>query len=212
MPQTERLRCGDPFKLSSCNFGLWHPWISSLYSRNAKPRLSCLTLPLSLPRSVPAPPPACPDSANWCDRVINCPQRTVSFRRWQRGLRKVNTNPVFPLAQTVTIFPRCSAGQVSYQNVNRLKPSQRYQHTCVRNAKVTAAQRYLTPVHWSWLTPSHFSQSKRSWDLMLLILLVLLLMAFLAKKIIPVRTLNFQATPLGLTDYEHDQPLRWKVR
>lgn len=65
--QTEGASCGDPYKWSSCNFGLWCPSISLLHSRNTNPWLLCLALPPSLLRC--PSPPACSDSANWCDVV-----------------------------------------------------------------------------------------------------------------------------------------------
>lgn len=88
-------------------------------------------VPLLL-RSVPAPLPACPDSANCCDGVIKCLQRSASSRRRQMGLRKAGTNPV---CSSVKISRCCSVGQACYQDVTWLKRSQWYSDVLIRNVK-----------------------------------------------------------------------------
>lgn len=99
---------------------------------------------LLLLRSVPAPLPACPDSANWCDSVIKCRQRSDSSMRGQRALRKVGTNPV---CSSVKISCCCSVGQACYQDVTWLKQSQWYSDMLIRNMKGKGAQSYWISIH-----------------------------------------------------------------
>lgn len=99
---------------------------------------------LLLLRSVPAPLPACPDSANWCDSVIKCLQRSISSRRWQMGLRKVGTSPV---CSSVKISGCCSVGQACYQDVTWLKQCQWHSDVLIRNVKGKGAQDYWISIH-----------------------------------------------------------------